>query len=491
MSTRERFSMWNQLYWVARSYVNRKILWVFIGWYVLLFFPLWIIALLSGRSYSDLSLLPIFAQLGLVALLWLQFRAQAVTTICSVVPRFWLPHQLVFLAIAFAVSSLQACCLTWMNVDSLAAMAISGVLFIPWAVLQVLHMQIAAAYSRKQYGIANIIVGLTGMGMVVAFLWGPILLSDRTMDLFLSGAFPRLSLFILSASIISLAIIVGRMPYHHRTYSELTNRLPPIDFSPAQWNEWNMQNMPAAKEHKIDRRFSKVTPGCVVHDDRKRAALTRKANPLTGMNFLASALAMCSSIWVMNYALFALIIRKYDFLSITESNTPMLCMTSLMPLGILFMIWDQRRRTMVVELMRPVTRATLFRDLFKAIGADTLIFCLVQSLNIIGYAVYSGQALHFSIPAVTLRLASWCLIPTSILILLSYPKNRHALVFGVVILAMFIGVETVLMDTQFHSVLEDRYKPQFEFVAAIATTLVLIAFFFTAKSRWSRLEWDA
>ncbi|MDA1211108.1 MAG: hypothetical protein O2955_01245, partial [Planctomycetota bacterium] len=103
-------------------------------------------------------------------------------------------------------------------------------------------------------------------------------------------------------------------------------------------------------------------------------------------------------------------------------------MSLMAPSLMLLQQWDLRRRTFVIELMRPVARRDLWRNLCESIAMDTGIIAGVHTLNIIVYAAITGQSMQLSIPVVVLILAGYGLILTTALTLLTYAQNRRGLI---------------------------------------------------------------
>ncbi|MEX0727498.1 MAG: hypothetical protein WD065_14575 [Planctomycetaceae bacterium] len=477
--------MGNQLYWVIKSYTTRKTLWFFFGYYVLA--TIGFGAFFSEAIPSLAFILLLQAQLGLIAGLWLQFRAQTVTTVGTVAPRFWLPHQIVLAAMIFFMWGIQSLTMFAMRADLLAAAAVYGLLFIPWATMQLTHDRVLAGDPAADKFRATAV--LVPMACALLFFAGPILLSDQFIDRFFAGAYPQLAWMLFGAGVVSVAMIVRGMPLRHRVLNESSNQGHSCEVSWGQWIEWsqrNQQQHSAKLQEKINRVFSTVSPGCARHGDRQRAAHLRKANDMTGKNLLFFCMMLAVMTWVVQALMSLALNGDMSWLFGGAARTAILSMPLMAPSLMLLQQWDLRRRTFVIELMRPVARRELFRDLVEAIAADTAIIAAVHTMNILVYAAITRQSMQWSVPVVVLMLAGYCLIATTTLTLLTYPQNRRGVVVVSSIVVLLV-VEIVSIDALFSS---NVGSPAIE-LFAVAAVVLLFAFAFTARKRWRNLEWDA
>ncbi|MDA0831898.1 MAG: hypothetical protein O2955_01240 [Planctomycetota bacterium] len=287
----------NQIYWVIKSYTTRKTLWFFFGCYVC--YVLATIGLCIGGFISEgipsravIGLL-LQAQLALIAGLWLQFRAQTVTTVGAVAPRFWLPHQIVLTAMIVLMWGIQSLMLMFaLRADLLAAAAFYGLLFIPWGTMQLTHDRVLEGdpAADKFRAMAVFVPMAYALLIVGCQFW----ISHQFIDRFLAGAYPQLAWVLFGAGVVSVAMIVRGMPLRHRVLNESSNQRHSCEVSWGQWVEWSQRNQPqqhsAKLQDKINRLFAHVTPGCARHGNRSRAAHLRNANAMSGKK---SALFLC------------------------------------------------------------------------------------------------------------------------------------------------------------------------------------------------------
>ena len=189
--------------------------------------------------------------------------------------------------------------------------------------------------------------------------------------------------------------------------------------------------------------------------------------------------------WIM-LALMSLALNGDISMLLGGQHVSILLMSLMAPSLMLLQQWDLRRRTFVIELMRPVARRDLWRNLCESIAMDTGIIAGVHTLNIIVYAAITGQSMQLSIPVVVLILAGYGLILTTALTLLTYAQNRRGLIVISSSIVMLLVVEIVSIDALFSS---NVWSPAIE-LFALAAVVLLFAIAFTARKRWRNLEWD-
>ncbi|MEX1232165.1 MAG: hypothetical protein WEB58_18110 [Planctomycetaceae bacterium] len=370
----------------------------------------------------------------------------------------------------------------------LAAAAVCGLLFIPWATMQLTHDRVLAGDPAADKFRATAVLVLMAYGIL--FFAVAMSLSDQFIDRFFAGAYPQLAWVLFGAGVVSVALIVRGMPMRHRVLNESSNPLRSCEVSWGQWIEWsqrNQQHQHSTKlQEKIHRLFANVTPGCARHGNRQRAMHLKKANDMTGRNLLIFCVMLSVGIWfvqaLMSLALNGDLSRLFD-----GHHESILLMPLMAPSLILLQQWDLRRRTFVIELMRPVARRELFRNLFEAIAGDTAIIAAVHTMHIIVYAAITGQSMQWSVPVVILMLAGYGLIATTALTLLTYSQNRRGTIVVISSIVVLLVVEIVSIDALFSSKVG---SPAIE-LFAVAAVVLLFAFAFTARKRWRNLEWDA
>ncbi|MEX0727495.1 MAG: hypothetical protein WD065_14560 [Planctomycetaceae bacterium] len=447
----------------------------------------------DGRGF--ITFLLTFPMALLLYILWLQLHAQTASTQSPLVPRFWLPHQLAFAAVILVAGIQQILYLLWWEVDVLAAIALTTLPFGCWVVVRYLYRIFDSPARRRKRTIGfSVRHGLQVLGVIgvyyVIFYFARRMFDSTAYEMFLSGAFPAASVGATAASLVSIAYLIGGMPLQFRRLYESTSRLPPIEFSQSAWQQWGIESSePATPQTKSSSTFADLYPGCVAHNDSRRAALVRQANLISGFKFLYMGIflvALMSLQFVL--ALFGMGAVN-DVPRLASRSWPMMWFaTSMMSLMIVTQ-WEQRRRLMPLELMRPVTRSMMFRDFAQAIVGDSFPLYLLQFAVIIVYAATSG-GLTVSLSATILLVATWCLVPCFGLVVVTFRHSWQVFLFIAVNIPLFVAAQYVLLNTQ-----AARDPNGLAWLLELVTVIVacgwVIILTKLAKSRWRNLEWDA
>ncbi len=447
--------------------------------------------------------LSMFMHMILLAILWQQLHAQTVTTIGPVVPRYWLPHQIVFVAIVLLTSLQQVLQLMSIEFDPLASAAFCSIYYFGWGIVTYCRTRFTAAFFRlpnwtigPNFNLANLMMSVAILGAFAAALYiGRIYVDGIDIDIFLAGYYPVVSILLLVAGIAGLVFIVLRMPLNHLAFYKESNRLPPIEYTASEWSAWKAQVWQSKEQrNKADRSFSYLTPGCVSHDEWRRAMLVRNANETSGLKLLLYAVYifvfMGTWIFIQNFVMDGIFaMRNTDILSHFFWN--MLWLMSVNSALMLYTQWDQRRRVIGLELMRPVTRTSAFRDISRAIISDSFLIYVLQTIIIIAYGIFSANSIRLSFSAVALLLVTWCLIPTTIMILITITKNWIAFLYNIFAGVCIVAAELALLASQRKTQDTDPSVLLLELFLAVIAAGVLYLFICVARYRWDNLEFEA
>ncbi|MEX0727496.1 MAG: hypothetical protein WD065_14565, partial [Planctomycetaceae bacterium] len=174
---------------------------------------------------GNLLFMSLFFHGIVIMLLATQINAQSVTTISPVVPRFWPPHQIVFVGLALALALHQTLQLWVANVAFMTAMGLSLLPYGLWAitVFATSCRPNTTAQTTRETIIEWLLKSVSLLmiiGFAILVMTKETLFQLNEMQIFLIGKNPQASLLLLGAGLAGLIALATMLPSRFRMHYE-------------------------------------------------------------------------------------------------------------------------------------------------------------------------------------------------------------------------------------------------------------------------------
>ncbi|MEX1232164.1 MAG: hypothetical protein WEB58_18105 [Planctomycetaceae bacterium] len=442
---------------------------------------------------GNLLFMSLFFHGIVIMLLATQINAQSVTTLSPVVPRFWPSHQIVFIGLALALALHQTLQLWVANVAFMTAMGMSLSYYTVWAItaFATSRRPIVAAQTTRETIIEWLLKSVSLLmiiGFAILVMTKETLFQLNEMQIFLIGKNPQASLLLLGAGLAGLIALATMLPSRFRMHYENYDTLPPMTFTYRSQVEW-AQMVQEKRKRKLwgAGRFADLTPGCVFNNAWKRSQLLRDGNKMTMWRWLGHGLL---SLWIVIPVWILPAFLRNDASSglSVEMIWLFVWFIAVFPTIGLMTQWEERRRAMGLELLRPVPRLQIRQDILWAVLRDSAVLCGFQVSAIVAYCYLNPQTAYVSVPLLLVLVVSWCLLPVYVMILITTSRDENLFDTRLFIVISIVVCHGILIFSQ--SPNKGEVSPITEWIVATFAFLFLFAYIQRAYQRWKNLEWD-